>query len=66
MSLYKGIIPIKTNEYLSTDEMLINAERILLEYRYIKKGQTFVMTAGVPVGVTGSTNMLKIKKIDKD
>ena len=66
MSLYWGITPIKTDEYLSTDEMLLNAERILLEQKLIKKGQTFVMTAGIPVGVSGSTNMLRIKKIDKN
>ena len=66
MSLYKGVVPIKASEYLSTDEMLMNAERILLENNYIRKGQTFIMTAGVPVGVTGSTNMLKIQKIEKD
>ena len=65
MSLFWGIISIKTKEYPSTDEMLNNSESILLEKKYIKKGQTFVMTAGIPVGVTGSTNMLKIHKIRK-
>ena len=28
-------------------------------------GDTFVLTAGVPVGITGSTNMLKIHKVEK-
>ena len=63
MTLFWGVIPIVTNDYLSTDEMLLNAEKILLEKKYMKKGQTFVMTAGIPVGVTGSTNMLKIQHI---
>ena len=63
MSLFWGVTPILTNEYLSTDEMLIDAERILLDKKYMKKGQTFIMTAGAPVGVAGSTNMLKIQKI---
>ena len=66
MSLYWGIESIKTNEYLSTDEMLVNAEKILLERKFIKKGQTFVMTAGIPVGITGSTNMLKIQNVSKN
>ena len=46
--------------------MLINAEKILLNKKYMKKGQTFVLTAGVPVGVSGSTNMIQIQKISKD
>ena len=31
----------------------------------MKKGQTFILTAGIPIGVSGSTNMLQIQKIDK-
>jgi len=63
MTLLWGLIPIKTENYLSTDDMLINAEKILLNRKYLKKGQTFVLTAGIPVGVSGSTNMLQIQKI---
>ena len=62
-SLLWGVISIQTEKYSSTDEMLINAEKLLLNSKYIKSGQTFVMTAGIPVGVSGSTNMLKIHKI---
>ena len=63
MSLIWGIKPIQTKEYISTDDMLINAEKILLDKAFMKKGETFVLTAGVPVGVSGSTNMLQIQKI---
>jgi pyruvate kinase len=63
MALLWGVVPIATKDYLSTDEMLLNAEKILLEKKYMKKGQTFLMTAGVPVGITGSTNMIKIQRI---
>ncbi|HIN19777.1 MAG TPA: hypothetical protein EYM76_02740, partial [Candidatus Marinimicrobia bacterium] len=31
--------------------------------KFIKKGESFIITAGVPVGVTGSTNMLKIHSV---
>ena len=63
MSLMWGINPIKTKEYISTDDMLINAEKILLDKGFMKKGEVFVLTAGVPVGISGSTNMLQIQKI---
>ncbi len=62
-SLLWGVVSIQTEEYLSTDEMLVNAEKLLLDSKYIRVGQIFVMTAGIPVGVSGSTNMLKIHKI---
>ena len=66
MSLLWGVMPIHTKSYLSTDDMLVNAEKILLNKKYMKKGQTFVLTAGVPVGVSGSTNMIQIQKINND
>ena len=46
--------------------MIREAERILIENKLLKYGNTFVLTAGVPVGVIGSTNMLKIHKIEKN
>ena len=63
MTLLWGILPIHTDNYLTTDDMLVNAERILLENKYMSIGKTFILTAGIPVGVSGSTNMLKIQKI---
>ena len=65
MSLLWGVIPILTDSFLTTDDMLINAEKILLNNKWMKVGQTFILTAGVPVGVPGSTNMLKIQKIEE-
>jgi len=64
LSLLWGVTPIQSQEYLSTDEMLINAEQILLDNNFIRNGQTFVMTAGVPVGISGSTNMFRIQKVE--
>ena len=64
LSLLWGVTPIQSQEYVSTDEMLINAEQILLDNNFIRSGQTFVMTAGVPVGISGSTNMFRIQKVE--
>jgi len=65
MSLFWGVVPIQTKSFKSTDDMLINAEKILLDKRFMKKDETFILTAGVPVGVSGSTNMIQIQKIKK-
>ena len=66
LSLVWGVYSILTPKYISTDKMIREAERILIENKLLKYGNTFVLTAGVPVGVTGSTNMLKIHKIEKN
>ena len=65
MSLFWGVIPIQTRSFKSTDDMLINAEKILISKNFMKKGQTFILTAGIPVGVSGSSNMIQIQKIKK-
>ena len=63
MSLLWGVTPIETDNFLTTDDMLKNIESILVESGYIKNGQTFIFTAGIPLGVSGSTNMLKIHTV---
>ena len=63
MSLLWGVTPIITKEYLSTDDMLVDSEKILLKKKYMKKNETFLLTAGAPIGISGSTNMLQIHKI---
>ena len=38
--------------------------KIPFDNNIIKKDDMFVMTAGVPVGVTGTTNMIKIERVE--
>ena len=65
MALLWGVVPVKTKSFISTDDMIVNAEKVLLDKKFMKKGQTFVLTAGIPIGVSGSTNMIQIQKIKK-
>ena len=61
LSLSWGIVPVKVREFKSTDQMLAFNKKFLIDRRIIKKGDLFIMTAGVPVGITGTTNMIKIE-----
>ena len=63
LSLVWGVIPILTKKFESTDEMIEESEKILIKKGLLELGDTFVLTAGVPVGVPGTTNMLKIHKV---
>ncbi len=65
LSITFGIIPIKTDFFPNTDEMIENAKRMLTGAGLAKNGDTFVITAGNPAGIAGNTNMLKIINIEK-
>ncbi|MBN2401181.1 MAG: pyruvate kinase [Spirochaetes bacterium] len=64
LSIVFGIIPMKTDFYSNTDEMIENAKKLLMSGRIAKHGDTFVITAGTPAGIAGNTNMMKIIKIE--
>ncbi len=36
----------------------------LLQARYVRKGDYIVMTAGIPLMQKGTTNMLKVQKVE--
>ncbi len=58
-----GITTFITSFFDTTDDMIENSKRILKEEGIAKPGDRFVITAGVPLGVKGTTNMLKVLEI---
>ena len=65
LALVWGVYPILTPQYDSTDTMIREAKELLIQNNLLDYGDMFVLTAGVPVGKTSTTNMLKIHKIEK-
>jgi pyruvate kinase len=63
MSLYWGVTPILLKSKRTTDDMIASVERAMLFIRLAKHDDLIVITAGVPIGVAGSTNMMKIHRI---
>jgi len=47
----------------STDEMFRSAIQVSLDEGLIKDGNLVVITAGVPVGVSGTTNLLRVETV---
>jgi len=41
-----------------------HAAKIAVEKEFLKMGERFIMTAGMPFGVAGSTNILRIAKVE--
>ncbi len=60
MVLYWGVYPVVTEKVKLTDEIIDISVKKALEKKYIKNGDLVVVTAGVPVGVAGSTNLIKV------
>jgi pyruvate kinase len=58
-----GINPLLTRIYTTTDEMIEASVQASLEAGYIRKGDTIVLTGGIPVGIGGTTNFLKVHQV---
>jgi len=55
-----GVIPLRIPDYHGTDAMIDEAIASSLEAKLIRCGDLVVLTAGVPAGVPGSTNLIKV------
>jgi pyruvate kinase len=64
LSLSWGAIPIKVDTFKDTDDMIEKAKRITVEMGFAKRGEKIVLTAGLPIGIAGNTNIIKIVLID--
>jgi pyruvate kinase len=63
MSLYWGVTPILLKTKRTTDDMIASVERAMLFLKLVRQHDLIVITAGVPIGVAGSTNMMKIHRV---
>ena len=61
-----GVIPFLTGEVTSTDRIFSLSAEVGVKEGLVQKGDTVVITAGVPLGKSGSTNLLKAQIIDED
>jgi pyruvate kinase len=64
LAIYWGVESIKVPKVRSTDAMLGQVNRILVERGFARPGEVIVISSGVPIGQTGSTNMLKLHRIE--
>lgn len=63
LNLSWGVIPIWIARENTADDLFEEAVRAAEEAGYIKKGNKVVLTAGVPLGVSGKTNMLRVVEV---
>ena len=65
LSLVWGISPVKVLNFKDTDNLIDASMEIAVSKGFIKSGDLVVLTAGVPAGIAGSTNLLKIESVSE-
>lgn len=63
LSLVWGVEPLLIGDLRGTDEMISTSVEASLASGLISAGDLVVITAGVPVGVYGTTNMMKVHTV---
>lgn len=60
MGLVWGVYPLLTEKGMSTDDVFEKSVQSALDMDYISSGDLVVITAGVPVGIAGTTNLINV------
>ena len=63
MNLFWGIRPYVMKFPGNTDEMISESERVLLQRRIARKGDSIVIIASSPFALGGKTNIMKLHKV---
>jgi len=58
-----GVYPLVATRGRNTDELIVNAIARGREAGLVKEGDVVVVTAGVPAGVSGRTNLIKVEVV---
>lgn len=64
LALSWGVFPVFVEEVTSTDHMFDIGIKKALEMGLVRKGDIIVITAGTPVSTEGTTNTMKVLKIE--
>ncbi|MBD5080921.1 MAG: pyruvate kinase [Ruminococcaceae bacterium] len=60
LSLSWGVVPIMSKIMETTDDLFNHAVDCAVKEGYLENGDLVVITAGVPLGVSGTTNLMKV------
>lgn len=61
LNLEWGVAPVLITEEKSADELFEKAVDVAEENHLVSKGEIVVLTGGVPLGVSGTTNLIKVQ-----
>lgn len=61
LNLVWGVYPILSDRYHNTETMIEQAKEKALKSGLVKIGDVVVITAGVPIGIASTTNLIKVE-----
>jgi pyruvate kinase len=64
MALVWGVHSVQTEDCKSFREMVDTALRVSCDEGFASAGDSVVITAGVPFGTPGATNILRIARVE--
>jgi pyruvate kinase len=64
LCLVWGVHPVLIPSYRSTDAMLRLAQKKALASGYVKRGDLVAITAGLPLHIAGTTNLITVQTIE--
>jgi pyruvate kinase len=63
LSVVYGVTPILAPDVSSTDEMMAQMDRVMMNGGYLQRNELVVFVAGQPVGRPGTTNLMKLHRV---
>ncbi len=66
MNLSWGVLPVLCEVKENSDELFAHAVSVSRQAGYIEVGDEVVITAGIPLGISGTTNMLKVAVVEEE
>lgn len=60
MNIFWGVTPVMVDEKQNTDDLFNHVIEVAENHGLVKNGDLAVITAGIPLGISGTTNMLKV------
>ena len=63
--LHWGVYPFQIGPVSTVDKLFSSGAKLAKEKGLAKPGDLIVITGGVPIGVAGATNLLKVEQIDE-
>lgn len=66
LTLSWGVYPLRAPRSKTTDEMIHNAISAVLRHKLVEAGDLVIITAGVPVGISGTTNLIEVLVVGEE
>ena len=63
LNLSWGVTPVIVDEMLDVFDLFNHAIEEAKKNEYLLSGEVVVITSGVPIGISGTTNMIKVEVV---